>query len=266
MKRITKQLIALAAMGSMTASAINITIEDPHANELGGSGPANNPSGQANEVNEVEIGATTAQGWDLRSFDLTPADLLSVNGRFNYDTGNGVYEIGDIFIYVNPAAGQPYTLATPTTHTITGASGRDDWAYVIQFERDSSTVVFNADGPDLKVVGGKVEYKIVPKSANPTVYYTAQDASGVNHGLPLYVAPSTDLGTGLFADFSVNSGDFSLSNIDLSMLSAPGDVYYHITQSCGNDVLWGHSVPDGGLTVALMGLGLFGIVGASRRR
>jgi hypothetical protein len=62
-----------------------------------------------------------------------------------------------------------------------------------------------------------------------------------------------------------------ISGIDLSSIYDPlsgGDaLYFHTTMKCGNDVMWGKTfgVPDGGLTVTLLGLGLVGLGLATRR-
>ncbi len=55
-----------------------------------------------------------------------------------------------------------------------------------------------------------------------------------------------------------------LSGIDLSPLGLDGDVWFHNTMQCGNDVLWGKThVADGGVTVMMLGMGLMGRVDAA---
>jgi hypothetical protein len=71
-----------------------------------------------------------------------------------------------------------------------------------------------------------------------------------------------------YTSFSDGEGThYSLANIDLSGILAAANgqpVYLHATMQCGNDVMWG-KVSDGGLTVALLGLGMAGLGLLARR-
>jgi len=235
-----------------SALAVNITVQDPHLDKSFSGQQVWGP-----EDGTVEYNAVANQSWDLEQFALEGSSLSLVAG-FNFLTGIGVgasevYPQGDIFIY---AGQQPYA-------TDSGWTGKDDWSYVVQFARNGNNNILENE---LRGIG----YQILARSDVNTVSYT-QDPRALLKGLP-WISGGT-LTSASYAQFSgFNDGGglhYSISGIDLSgLLAVEDDLYLHTTMRCGNDVLWGQvgtSVPDGGLTLAMLGLGLMGLAAVRRK-
>lgn len=255
--------VAVGMLGLALAQGVNaldITIADPHRDKLF-NGTKTGPSLPEND--RVEWNAIANQTWDLEQFDLS-GSKLSMTGGFNYLTGVGsgasiVAPMGDIFVYIGQI---PYSIPDgPEDHNGPWV-GAANWDYVIAFERGSGAL----DAANIKESGGQVKYDIFSSGT----YATTGGSGTLNTGLPWrYTATVTYSMTANYSTYSDGEGThYSLSNIDLSSIltAAAGEpVYLHATMRCGNDVLWG-SVPDGGLTVTLLGLGLAGLGFVARRR
>lgn len=269
----------LVATQSASAGYISITGVDPHQDKQFNPLPVGNQAPGV-EDGRVEWNAVANQTWDLENFyfDKGTGELKMVGG-FNFVTGQGYnsdglagglngtpYPMGDIFVYINPTAGQPYTVPNATDNNGPWG-GKDDWDYAVAFVRGS-------DG-NIKVTAGQVEYVI---TANNGTVYTPTGTTILKSDLP-WKAASVDFSSPLSADYW-SSGDQSLTrdtwinyigDIDLSAIYDPlgeDDVlYFHTTMMCGNDVMWGKTsgVPDGGLTLLMLGAGLSGLALLRRR-
>lgn len=243
-----------------TAYALDVTIADPHRDKVIGSNLKTGPD--LPENGRVEWNAVANQTWDLESFTLS-GSMLTMTGGFNYLTGMGLIgtgyykaPMGDIFVYIGKA---PYSITDgPEDHNGPWV-GAANWDYVIAFERDTSIGPNYLNIKESSPGSGKVNYGIF----GPGSYQTTAGSLALNTGLPWRWN-----GTGTFglqADyFSFTDSEgahYSLANIDLSSLVAAANgqpIYLHTTMQCGNDVMWG-KVPDGGMTVILLGLGLLGV-------
>ena len=263
MKRILLAAVGGLVMLSMTAGADNITINDT----IGASG-----NGVGGENNEVEPGCTLGQGWDMEAFLYNPATrALQMQGGFNMMHGYGGYFSGDIFIDVNGDA--KWGANTPVLGLggsyATVANSLYNWDYAIVFGRTTADQGGSAlDGT----------YRVINLAAgSPTdveVYFSQNGNSN-----PLrYNRGGTQVGqtvTGLTqTSFDDSDGThYILGNIDLSFLAGtgtgPNGFTFHFTEGCGNDLLMGgtpaFNVPDGGLTLALLGGSLSALGFVSRR-
>jgi hypothetical protein len=250
-----KGVLAGVGLGSLalgcSALAVDITIQDPHLDKSFSGQQVWGP-----EDGTVEYDAVANQSWDLEKFVLQDSSLSLVGG-FNFLTGIGVgaseiYPQGDIFIYTGQ---QPYA-------TDSGWTGKDDWSYVVQFARNGNNNILETEFG--------IGYQILARSEVNTVLYT-QDPRALLKGLPwISTGTLTSTSYGGYTGFNDGGGlHYSISEIDLSgILALEDDLYLHTTMRCGNDVLWGqvgNSVPDGGLTLAMLGLGLMGVAAVRRK-
>jgi len=255
-------LVAAALLGTAlhNVSALDITTSDPHDDKsfsganLGANGPENNT---------VQYNAIADQSWDLEGFDWSGTSL-SMTGGFNFLTGVGVgtsdvIAMGDIFIYLDQS---PYSVPSSSDHDGPW-TGSENWDFVIRFARDSA-------GNYLQTVDG-IGYSIVANQPGLS-YSLTQNPLALNVGLPWQLDGS--FATDGYASYSTGNDaegfHNTVSGIDLGgILGANDSFYLHTTMRCGNDVLWGSSeaagVPDGGMTLCLLGLGV-GTLSLIRRR
>ncbi len=260
--------LAVGMLGLALAQGVNaldITIADPHRDKLF-DGTKTGPA--LPENNRVEWNALAGQTWDLEQFDVS-GSKLAMTGGFNYLTGKGagvsfVVPMGDIFVYIGQV---PYSIPDgPEDHNGPWV-GAGAWDYVIAFERQAGTLL-ESNIKETSSGSGKVNYAIV----NSGTIALTQGTGTLNTGLPWRYNDTVTYNK--MADYSTSTDaegkHYSLSNIDLSpiLAAAAGQpVYLHATFRCGNDVMWGQvPVPDGGLTVTLLGMGLVGLGFVARRR
>lgn len=245
-------------LATSMAYAVDITVNDPHDDKKisNGSRVSYNAT-PLHENGTVEFNAVSTHEWDLQSFDLT-GGKLGMTAGFNFTTAPSGYPadvMGDVFIFattpyevnrtsdgIRPDPLKPGTLQAPL--------------YAVKFERNS------AGG--YKVVSGQIAYQII---ANPTVLTTGSNPSlDLYYGLPWEAGGAFGTPSG-YADYtSSGSGstfENTVSGIDVGSYLTSGD-YLHITMKCGNDVMWGH-VPDGGMTLAMLGMGVGGLALVNRR-
>jgi hypothetical protein len=219
--------IALSAL-MFSVNATNITVSDGSNN-----GYSSNWYG-TNEDNEVEPNCYTGQEWDLEAFLLDGTTLTVVSG---YDLKGG-YEgtyAGDLFVENDGTAGYDFV------YDIDWSSGNYNL-----YEVDASGLV--------NILGGPLEilynWNSNPVSYSPLTNQNSQMSGNVNY--------QTISGTyqGLLGA-SHNIASFDVSEF------AGQEATFHLTMSCGNDNLIGHSnvpVPEPG-TVSLMLLGLLSLGG-----
>lgn len=258
----------LASFTTLSVLAIDITIADPHRDKEIGTGLKTGPGLPENA--RVEWNAVANQTWDLESFTLS-GSWLGMTGGFNYLTGvgqigSGFYKapMGDIFVYIGKV---PYTIPEGPEDNNGPWMGADQWDYVIAFERDTAIGPNNLNIKETSPGSGRVNYGIF--SSGP--YATTGGGAPLNTGLPWRWTGSGTLSLQAdYTSFSDSEGmHYRLDNINLSGILAAANgqpVYFHTTMQCGNDVMWGKvQVSDGGLTVALLGLGMTGLGLLARR-
>lgn len=259
-------------MSSMTAGAVSveITAYDNMSSAFFG---APSSHGTFSEVNEVEHNCIATSAWDLRSFMFDPTTKqLQIKGGYNMWSGNEGLFSGDIFIDVNgdrKYGNQTGNGVTPVPPDMTGNGydTRDNssflWDYAVVFNRAPGS---GQNGGTL--TGGYTVYSL-SGATDLEVYY--QQNNGSN---PFRVASGALGLTPAVTGTVVQTGgvsDYTLSGLDMSWLAgrANGDITFHFTMACGNDLLVGkttsYQVPDAGLTLALLGGSLSALAFVSRR-
>lgn len=257
---------SVALYGANTqATTVDITVNDNMSSTFfTGNGTGH---GSANEINEVEANCIPSAQWDLRHFYFDAATgQLSINGGYNMMNGYGNYFSGDVFIDVNgdERYGNQGSLAVPAGVPGNGFStvlnSGYGWDYAIVFDRKTGA----AGGSEL--TGGYKVYQLTGAS-DLEVYYAQNSGSS-----PLrYLSGGTLTAYSGTIQQTDNSGDFTLDGLDLGWLSGSGasPLTFHFTMGCGNDLLIGQTssfnVPDGGMTLVMLGMGLSAIGLVSRR-
>lgn len=251
--------IAGFAVAAIPASAIplglNITVSDQN---YSGSGWYGN-----HEDNETETHPDTLSGqnWDLEGMFLQGSTLTVVGG---FDFKNGVthsghnYRSGDVFIDLNGDAvyGYPANGGAGTGGTTTSLFGYD-----LVLDLDYTTMTFDL----LQLTPGSVLGRpTVVASSNPWRYVSGGTAvAGYQDVAFSYVSALTNADVGLQGYAGINT-HYAIS-LDTSFLPS-GTATIHYTVECGNDNLMGvATVPDGGSTVALLGVALVGLTTLRRR-
>jgi len=222
--------VVVSAM-AITGNAVNITVADGVTPDTlwGASGS----HGQGGEVNEVEANCLPGHEWDLESFDLT-GRMLSLTAGYDFINGavdpygRGTYTTGDIYLK-------------------TGASGGDSYGYNYVFDLDVAHLTWNL-------------YALTASSSDDSVYF------GQNYNSnPWRFHPGNEPIVASGAITYTNSIDsLGFENCIGLLLPTMFDgesITFHYTYQCGNDVIKGIGtpVPDGGLTLALLGGVLVGI-------
>ena len=239
-------------LGLAPTRALNITI--PDADPLPAAGQPSGPHGIGAEDQEVEHPSVWGQEWDLEAFVLEDTTLTLIGGydfRYGQSAGGTTYRTGDIFVDV---AGVDFG----------HASGYD---YAIHFDRDAQG---NLAGSELSGVltGGYDLVKLLPTAqldpvvfavnalSNPWKYQTGGEVVGTGQFTYLADNPLADT----LAGYDLGGDLHRTLAVSVDFLSPGQGALFHYTMSCGNDMIRGSKpVPDGGLTVMLLGMALFGM-------
>jgi hypothetical protein len=257
----------------------NITIADLVGTGTGWHG--------AQEDQETEPGTQTNQAWDMEGFFLKDR-MLSMVGGYDFVNGKDNIFSGDIFLDVDG----------DILH-----DGKDNISDKV-VKNNGYAPISNIFGYDyaLKMDFAKLTYDIIKLDKNSTLetpYYRMNDESGgfkyksggtvIGSGVIGYQTNLMDSEVGFLGDTLVNktetingkkvttkvskAGTHNVVTVDLSFLTQYAPVKdnvkftSHFTMGCGNDNLMGQAVvtPEPA-TIALLGLGLLGIVGIARKR
>ncbi len=279
--------ITLNSIAAIPLLALNITIPDQFP---GGKGFGGGPTGQGLEDNATEPGTVASQEWDYEAFFLQ-GNKLGIIAGFDMKSGvAGSYQApqGDIFIRVGSMVDAKF---------VSGAPDAVAYDYVIHFPQVPPPPGKPFADTDYWT-SGFIQYAVY-RAADVTLIPTGN--GGIENGLPLlkdwlwqaepisgrtpiYSTADTGVPMGLYYDNKTSTEVASLTGVsgllgathdvlagivlDWGKLSISGsDVYFYTTMGCGNDLLEGKTyVPDGGLTVAMLGLGLASLGVVSRRR
>jgi len=269
MKKILSTAFGVAVLLALPASAVNITIPDYNS----GHGFGGGPFGAGLEDNETEPGTIQSQAWDLEAFSIVGTKLYLIGG---YDFARGVDGVrpGDLFIKVGGAAGYQPTWNTGSVKN--GAYYGYNYAVLLSGSLAGATVGVESLGADSMLKTVDNDYL----KSNPWKYEkagwqdTADTQTAIDYDSGL-TANQVELLTGVASlKGDTQNNKHNVISIDLGFLGTitPGtDVFFSYTMECGNDSIKGsydggfRNVPDGGATLALLGMGL-GALGFVRRK
>jgi hypothetical protein len=253
--------VVLAIAGeNPPAWAKNITIWD---------GIGTQPASGSGEDGETEPNTVNNQSWDNEAFVVRDGRLIIVSGFdfVNGRVGNGItFTAGDVFIKTTPGpVGTGQNLGT-----VDGYFNLNNLNFNYQYALD------------LNISAGT--YGVVKLNADATLksgYYRQNDAANpfefVSGGTTVttkgltYRTGLTDaqVATDYGSDVVVTGGSHNVVELDMSWWATEvgnaGGLNTHFNLGCGNDVLAGDAqggfdtVPDGGSTLMLLGLGMGGL-------
>ncbi|MEW6157025.1 MAG: hypothetical protein AB1813_06305 [Verrucomicrobiota bacterium] len=251
-KSIVKAGLFLSAVLAcqLPARALDITVYDGNSTSPGWYG------GQ--EDNETEPNTIIGQTWDMEAFVVQGTYLYMIGG-FDFVNGNSGFKSGDIFIDTNNSfSSGPLSPGQFEPNS--------SYGYEIVLDLDFSALTYVA-----RVLSGASVLETVTFDqllSNPW-RYSSGDLGTLASGLLTYQTGLTDAQIATLYGIALSGGSHNVVGIDMSWYSNP-NLATHFTMQCGNDNLVGKigggiTVPDGGMTVMLLGMGLAGLAVAARR-
>lgn len=268
--RVLAVLVTLALLSSTASYAVdigsNITIDDGYGIGTG------NWWGQQ-EDNEVEPGVQVwGQAYDLEGFTADGSTLTMVSGYNHNSPPRTDMDPGDLFIAID-GMGDPVVYGQLTGGASKAVEKNQwgyDFVYDLAFDPGGSTYSYDLYRIDETSWVQDVQYT-ENRRANPWRY--ASGGTLIASSGPLDMMMLSDFGLRDYGwvgdDLNYYNKDHYALSVDLSLLPVAGGSWYtaHYTMECGNDNLMGRgvtTVPDGGITLALLGTALIGMT-ATRR-
>ena len=235
--------------------ADNITIYDGIGYQGGG---------QGGEDNETEPGNVLSQAWDLEGFFLNGFELSMVGG-YNFKDGerseawDQTFYSGDIFISTdsNFSSGEAGDINAP--YQIVTTNFGYEYAIDLDFLTNTYNIIELNSSSTVRL-----SYFEQNSSSNPYRYLDGGTVIG-NGDFTYSVIEASDVAAFGFSDSDTHN---LVSGIDLSFLKNDQEFWAHFTMGCGNDNLMGNGttpVPEPA-TMLLLGTGLIGLAGASRKK
>jgi hypothetical protein len=220
------------------------------------------------EDNEVEPGMVQSQVWDLEQF-LLVGTTLEIVGGYDFKDGLSGHNSGDIFI-----GGSDVLYGDAAATASIGTNANDKMKNIFNYDY-AIDLIFDPSGQYKYNV-----YKIdASTDVETAVYYDYPLAGGISNQASnpieltdpnlLAVTYSGDLN--FIDEADASDGKYHLS-IDIGFLLEEGwageEFISHYTMQCGNDNIMGQGtvpVPEPA-TMLLLGVGLIGIAGISRKK
>ncbi len=233
-------LIVLAGACALSGNAFallgtNITISDE--NYVGTTGWNGN-----HEDQEVEPGCSTGQAWDVEGFYLNDT-MLSLIGGWNFQNGYSGVTSGDIFIDVDGDA-EYGNMSHAGTQYAPNAVVADsfNYEYVIDVNWLSGAyAVYSTAGATMEtngMVSESINWESNPlrRVAGGTLLNVSGTAAMTTYANDAALAAAGGTATG----GSHNAVAFDLTWL-ANMLPEDNEVYFHFSESCGNDSVMGHT-------------------------
>jgi hypothetical protein len=244
------------------------------------------PNPGQSEYQEVEPGMQTGASWDLAAFvNPTNSGALGIVSGYNLAGGKDGTTIGDIFVNTQSAllTTYPDPNADYQQYT-TNADFNYDYAIHMDFGAgtftvkalDANTVLENGEYSSQNYNAASQPFKVATSHATPSQNY----GTTIYTGSLIYHNNESAATASALTGYTVTGDYHYYAQVDLSWLtglsSGPlinplnATVSYKLTMSCGNDNMTGtqttgfKKVPDGGASIALLGLGLLSMVGFAR--
>lgn len=273
--KLLQGVVAMAAFGIAAQSqalvlGTEVTINDGH----NGSTNWHYGSGLGNEDREVEPGMAHGQKWDMEGFFLNGSDLTMVGGYDLWDgqavsnsggsDEDGIFSSGDLFISIGKPLYGTGDIADGSSNGNFTETNKYGYDYVFDVDWDTGAWDLYSIDDTATVV---TSYYKQNHPSNPWQFEASRTDDLIGSGTLGYEDETfTDAETGKTGGTHY-AALFDLSAI-YSELSGDETLYAHFTMECGNDNLmgsWTVSVPEPS-TLALLGLGAFGIVFSRRKR
>jgi len=250
-------LLMTAANVSATSYGDNITIYD------GTEDASHTGTGTGREDNETEPGMVNNQLWDLEGF-FQNGNTLSMVGGYNFATGKGGYNSGDIFIDTNASYGKDDTFTSNTSGN-QEIQNNFGYEYVLDLNfTDNTYNVYALNGYSYTVTAWFPANENDTPGSNPWRY--SKEGSLISQNNSFSFTNQADITD---TTLSVNDTHYAVTGLDLSFMPAGIDFVAHFTMGCGNDNLMGSGttapVPEPA-TMMLFGTGITGLAALQRRK
>lgn len=205
--------------------------------------------GVAYEDNETEPGTMTGNAWDFEMATLD-GNTLSLIGTWDFVNGtthnNVHYTSGDLF----------FNIGAPNDGSKTG------WDYVIDVNWSPNGSTYTIHKGINSIVGSPVSFRT---ESDPFTYVSGATSTLASGNVLVDTVAEGYMGVSSWIVAAThNRVSFDISTIINDSDRAGQVVFGHWTQSCGNDDGdW--TVPDGGLTLIMLGAGLSALAMMRRR-